>query len=401
MKLLGLELSKTLANRGKLIVLALFLLLYVVMGFSSTYYSYGGTENYQTYVSLVEQHTGELDEAQGQLSTDLYTEAEHKYGAGEAIDHYKMQDPELKFHSDYADFTTDVHNYYYGEEPGEQDIDNLIGIEAVEQKLAELKAAGEQDGYEYARYEQQLATDHVLGAPTFQNVSFWESLFSNWGGMNVLLLLLFPLAYFVAPIFTQEVRTGMDNIVLCSKKGRREIVTAKLLTAVITAIVLSVLFLAGTFVGTAAATGSVAGADCALRCLSGFRTALYDLTIGQFAGIAALWIVLVSIACSSVALVVSSLTRNQAAAFGMSFIMLLVGMSTEIFGTGLKDLLWPIVDFSFNTLAKVSTIFGQTTTYNLFGQPVSYAAAGGIVAVILFVVFTAVVYAAQRKRAVR
>ena len=401
MKLLGLELSKTLVNRGKIITLALFLLLYVVMGFSSTYYSYGGTENYQTYVSLVEQHTGEVDPAQAEISDRLYTEAEHKYGAGEAIDHYKMQDPELKFHSDYDDFATAVDEYYHGEKLGEQDIDNLIGIEAVEQKLAELEAAGEQDSYEYARYEQQLATDLALGAPTFENVSFWDSLFSNWGGMNVLLLLLFPLAYFVAPIFTQEVRTGMDNIVLCSKKGRREVVTAKLLTAVITAVVLSVLFLAGTFVGTAAATGSITGADCALRCLSSFRTALLDLTIGQFAGIAALWIVLVSIAFAAVALVISSLTRNQAAAFGVSFIVLLVGMSTEIFGTGLKDMLWPIVDFSFNTLAKVSTIFGETTTYNLFGQPISYAAAGSVVIVLLFAVFVGIVYAAQKKRAVR
>lgn len=63
MRLLKLELNKTLTNKTKLIFLGVMLAVYIVMGFSSTYYSFGGTENYNTYVSLVEEHTGELDEA--------------------------------------------------------------------------------------------------------------------------------------------------------------------------------------------------------------------------------------------------------------------------------------------------------------------------------------------------
>lgn len=396
MRLLKLELNKTLTNKTELIFLGVMLAVYIVMGFSSTYYSFGGTENYKTYVSLVEEHAGELDEVQGRISTDTYTEAKNKYGSGEAIDHYKMEDPELKFNSDYADFNTAVNEYYAGEKAGEQDIDNLIGLAPLQAKLDELKSAGQENSYEYAHYEKQLKTEYELGAPVFENVSFWDSLFSNWSGMNVLLLLLFPIAYFVAPIFTQEVKTGMDNIVLCSQKGRKEIVTAKLITSVITAVVLSVLFMAGTFLGTYAATGSIAGAEFSMRCLAGFRTAQYGFTIGQFALVSVLWIMLVSI----VSLAVSAFMRNQAGAFGVSFIIVLAGMATEIFRTGLKKLLWPVVDFSFNSFGKLSAIFGGTTAYNLGGQPLSYAMAGLIVAVLIFAGFVMIVYSARKKRTV-
>ena len=401
MRLLKLELNKTLTNKKSLIVLAILLIVYVVMGFSTTYYSFGGTDNYNTYTALVEENTGELDETQGQISKDAYTEAKNKYGEGEAIDHYKMADPVLKFNSDYNDFRTAVNNYYDGEEAGLQDIDNLIGLAPVQEKLDELKAAGQENSYEYARYEKQLATEKELGAPTFENVSFWDSLFSNWSGMNVLLLLLFPIAYFIAPIFTQEVRTGMDNIVLCSQNGRKEIVTAKILTGVITAVVMSVLFVAGTFIGTFAATGTIAGTEFSMRCLASFRTAQYAFTIGQFAVISVAWIVFIAVVFSMIALFISSKVSNQAGAFGVSFIILLVGMATEIFGTGLKKLLWPIVDFSFNSLGKLSSIFGETTTYNVFGQPVSYAVVAIVVAVLAFIVFTALLYRGQKVRSVR
>ncbi|MDD3219529.1 MAG: hypothetical protein PHC41_07395 [Lachnospiraceae bacterium] len=401
MRLLKLELHKTLTNKKNLIVLAILLVVYIVMGFSTTYYSYGGTENYNTYTSMVEEHTGTLDEAQGVVSTDAYTEAKNKYGSGEAIDHYKMADPVLKFNADYADFNTAVNDYYEGKEAGKQDIDNLIGIAPLQDKLTELQASGQENSYEYARYEKQLETEKELGAPTFENVSFWDSLFSNWSGMNVLLLLLFPIAYFIAPIFTQEVRTGMDNIVLCSKKGRKEIVTSKIITGVITAVVMSILFVAGTFIGTFAATGNMAGAGFSMRCLASFRTAQYAFTIGQFALVSVLWIVFIAIVFSMVALLISALMSNQAGAFGVSFIVLLVGMATEIFGSGLKKLLWPIVDFSFNSLGKLSSIFGGTTTYNLFGQPISYAMLGVAVATVMLSAFIIFVYAAQKKRIVR
>lgn len=192
----------------------------------------------------------------------------------------------------------------------------------------------------------------------------------------------------------------MDNIVLCSQKRRKEIVTAKLITSVITAVVLSVLFMAGTFLGTYAATGSIAGAEFSMRCLAGFRAAQYGFTIGQFALVSVLWIMLVSIVFSVVSLAVSAFMRNQAGAFGVSFIILLAGMATEIFRTGLKKLLWPVVDFSFNSFGKLSAIFGGTTAYNLGGQPLSYAMAGLIVAVLIFAGFVMIVYSARKKRTV-
>lgn len=400
MRLLKLELSKTLTNKKNILILAFFLIVYVAMGFFTTYYSFGGKENYNEYVSLVENAAGEFNAEQGKLSTDAYTAAKNKYGSGEAIDHYEMENPQLKFDRDYDEYTTAVKEYNLGKKEGEQDIDNLIGIAPLEEKLAELKAQGLENSYEYKRYEKQLATEKELGQPTFQNVSFWDSLFSNWSGMNVLLLLLFPIAFFIAPIFTQEVKTGMDNIVLCSVKGRKEIVSVKIVTAVLTALALGLLFLAGTFVGTYAAIGNTAGAEYSMRCLSTFRDAQYGFTVGQFAGVSALWILFVSVVFSLVSLLVSSLTKNQAGAFGVSFILLLVGMSAEIFGTGLKNLLWPIVDFSFNSLGKLSSIFGGIKTYNVFGMPVSYMTVGIAVLLIMAIAVGGLLYISQQKRSI-
>lgn len=401
MRLLKLEFSKTLTNKKNIIFLGILMILYVVMGFTTTYYNFRGSDNYNTYVSMVEDNTGTLNEAQGQTSTAALNEAKNKYGWGEAIEYYRATDPVLKFNSDYADFAKAVNEYQNGKEAGTQDIDNLTGIIPLQNKLEELKNNGNENSYEYKRYQQQLEKEKELGAPTFQKVTFWDSLFSNWSGMYVLLLLLFPIAYFIAPIFTQEVKTGMDNIILCSVKGRKEIVTAKIITSIVTSIAIATLFVVGTFIGTFLVLGNLDGIGYGIRCLASFRTAQFGFTIGQFAMISVLWIFLVSMTFALLSLFISAIFKNQAAAFGVSFVVLLLCVLTEMLGSGLKKMLWLIVDFSFESLGDLTKIFGGTTTYNVLGQPISYVVTALIVILAVLIGFGTLIYLAQKKRMIR
>ena len=74
------------------------------------------------------------------------------------------------------------------------------------------------------------------------------------------------LAFVIAPVFTQEIKTDMNSIVLCSFKGRREIVTAKLLSVCSTAVILTALYFIGYFIGAFIANGNIVGFNAPARC---------------------------------------------------------------------------------------------------------------------------------------
>lgn len=385
-------------EQKRLILLVCLFAFYILMGLSNTGANYGGQRNLRIYMQLVEENEGSVDPEQAEISDRLYTEAQNTYGAGEAIEHVKMMDPIIKFHGDYSDFADDVLEYTNGPKPGEQDIDNVTGILPLQEKLEELRADGRENSFEYRRYQKQLETELRLGEPQFKNVVFWNNLLSNWNGMDITLLLLFPLAFFIASVYTQEVKTGMDHIILCSVKGRKEIVTSKIAAVVITSFSVCLVYLTGTFIGNLISTGEMAGAGESVRCLSKFRNAQFEMPIGSFVLLVCLWLLLVAIVYGLLVAVISALVKSQSAAFGISFIFLLIGMATKILGTTTQALLWPVVDFSFYGLGNCSDLFGKTKVYNVFGRPVSYAVMALIVAAVFGILMVMLHYIRQKKR---
>ena len=87
----------------------------------------------------------------------------------------------------------------------------------------------------------------------------------------------------------------MDSIILCSEKGRREIVAAKLLSAGITAAIIAVVYLHSYFIGIWIGCKDLSGFDAPIRSLSGFGDAMLNVTAGEMALISLLWLIFVAL----------------------------------------------------------------------------------------------------------
>ena len=369
MKLFRFELRKLLLNKRTLIISAVLLALYCVVGVGSSIASFGGLDNYSTYNELANAAAGPYSAEQAGLSNTAYDAAKERWGTDEGVSKLSSQDPQLKFDKAYHDYTDTVFEYWNGPILG-QDVDNITGIYPLQQQLAGMEAAGTTGTYDYQRYSAQLETELAAGEPEFQNVALWESLFGVWGGVMAVILLFFPLSFIIAPVFTSENTTGMDNIILSSKKGQGQIVAAKVGAVSVTCAITALLYFAGTFIGTFLPFGTLAGAGTAIR--SVLTASQISMNIGSFAALTVVWTIFVAIMYGAVLTLISSKLKSQTATFGIGIVILLGNVMISALGTTVNDALSIFTDFGFINTANASAIFGGLTTFNVFGSVVPY-----------------------------
>jgi hypothetical protein len=404
MKLFKYEMQKLLVNKNRLILLAVMFVIYTLLSFAlsvGSEFELSGEEKTSAvgeYESLALENAGKLNPGQLSDSKVIVEAAIAKYGKGEPLNYHLNRDPVLKFHFRYTSFGQRVNEYWNG--PEEQDKTNIKGVNPLREKLSELEASGETNTYEYRYYQNRLETEQAIGEPVFEDAGVWNNFFIMFDGMFVTLLLLMVLTYFISPLFTQEVKTEMDSIVLCSEKGRREIVTAKLLSAGLTSAILAFVYLSGSFIGMLIGHGDLNGFNAPARCLEGLQYTMLNMTVGQTVILGSSWLILATIVFGLALSFVSSPVKNQSAAFGLGIVILLAGIMSNSLSDKIKALLWPIVDFNFGKLAMIMDVFGGTKAYNLFGSPVSYGAVAFVVCLALGTVGCLLTYMTQKKRAV-
>jgi len=369
MKLFRFELRKLLLNKKTLITSAVLLALYCVVGVGLSIASFGGLENYSVYSELANAVTGPYNAEQAELSNIAYEAAKERWGTDEGVTKLSSQDPQLKFDKAYYDYTVTVDEYWNGPILG-QDVDNITGIYPLQQQLAELTAAGATDSYDYQRYSAQLETELAAGEPEFQNAALWESLFGVWGGVMAVILLFFPISFIIAPVFTNENTTGMDNIILSSKKGQGQIVAAKVGAVSVTCVIIALIYFAGTFIGTFLPFGTLAGAGLPIR--SVLTASQISMSIGSFAALTVVWTIFVAIVYGAVLTLISSKLKSQAATFGIGIVILLGNVMISALGTTVEDTLSMLIDFGFMNTANASAIFGGLTSFHVFGSVVPY-----------------------------
>jgi ABC-type transport system involved in multi-copper enzyme maturation permease subunit len=218
--------------------------------------------------------------------------------------------------------------------------------------------------------------------------------------MFVVFLLLMALTFFISPLFTQEVKTETDSIVLCSLKGRREIVTAKLLAATLTSAILAAGYLGASLIGMVIGSGDFSGLGVPARCLDIYAQAPFDLTVGTLVIMSILWLILSTVVFGLALAFISCKMKNQSAAFGIGIAVLLAGMMSGSIPKSLYSILWPVVDFHFGALAMFNTVFSGVKTYNILGTPVSYSRMAFVVCLVLGTLACLLTYIAQKKRSV-
>lgn len=393
MKLLKYEMKKLLFNKVKLLLLAAMFILYVILGWGISTGNAGATE----YDRLIAENTGKFNAQLYEESKEIYKAAVDKYGSGEPLFVAVNRDPVLRFHSLYVRFGQSVEAYWNG--PEKQNPNDILGVYPLQEKLKELENANQTDSYEYRRYQMRLNTELAHGEPYFTQSYFWNIYFVAFEAILVIFFAMAALAFFISPVFSQEVKTEMDSIILCSVKGRREIVTAKLLSVGITSAIIAAVYLIGYFVGTWITVGNLSGFDAPVRSLSGFGLSILNVTAGEMAIISALWLILVAAAFGVTLALISALVKNQSAAFGLGIAVLFAGALSNSLGN-MPQFLHPLIYFNFSTLSTFNTVFGSNRIFNLLGTPVSYGMMAFVVCLVLGTLACLLTYIAQKKRSV-
>lgn len=400
MQLFQYEMKKLLFNKGRIMLLAVIFIICMLMGSLSAegIFALRKSAGFSEYSRLVAENTGQFNPEQYAESRAITeaTEAEYRKGNEDGFYMYLHRNPVQKFHSDYAKLGKRVHEYWYG--PEYQDQDNILGVYPLREKLKELSE--QTDTYEYKYYKSRLETELSRGEPVFAETLFWNSFVLAFDPSRVVFLLLMFLSFLISPVFTQEVKTDMDSIILCSLKGRREIVTAKLLcVCAVSAIVTAVYFL-GMFCGAYIFSGDATGFDAPARCLAGFAWTSLDMTVGGVVMLGVLWLMLAAMAFSLAICLISAKSKNQSTVFGLGVAMILTFALFGFLSDRLKELLGPLTDFNYVALASYSYIFGGVKAYNVFGVPVSYGAAAFAACLALGIASALLIYVAQKRRVV-
>jgi hypothetical protein len=188
----------------------------------------------------------------------------------------------------------------------------------------------------------------------------------------MLFLLFVPLAFIVTPVFSVEASTGMDNLILSSRHGRHKIVGVKIAAVTVAALVIASVCLVATFIFGFLSVGAFDGANAALRSIPAYVRAPFGFSNGQFALVAALWLLASGVVYALIVAFISSRTGNILVTFGTNLIVLFLNVGLSALGTTLSQLLSPITDFGTASIALAGEVFSGYKVYNLFGTVVPY-----------------------------
>jgi ABC-type transport system involved in multi-copper enzyme maturation permease subunit len=371
MSLFQFELRKLFLNRKNIIILLFMFFIYGAIGFGTTYFLVGSKSNYQVYAELADPLTGPLNPRKSEEARIVYEGLKERYGGSEEAIYYgTSSDPAAKFNVDYAHFANHVDEYYNG-----SPMDSLgepYGITVLNRKLTSLEQAGEADSFEYRKTKNQLSIEQRLGEPQFANTVLWDNLFKNWGDFIMLFLLFVPLAFIIAPVFSLEASTGMDNLILSSRHGRRKVVSAKIAALIVTAICVIAAYLTATFVFGFLSVGTFEGGEAALRSIPGYVRAPFGFTNWHFTLVSVLWMLASGIVYALIVAFISSRTDNLLAAFGVSLIVLFLNVGLSALGTTISRMIQPIIDFGIASIVLTGEVFVDYKVYNVFGVIVPY-----------------------------
>lgn len=393
MRLFKYEMRKLLINKPRLILLIVLFTIYILISFFSSYFGEfeitdpeKKTAAVTTFNNLVKENRGELNKEQLEESIAVVEKAIEKYGEGEPFYYRSSREPELRFHNMYVQFGMQVDEYNKN-------------ISDIQSTLDKLEASGETESYKYKSLKKRLDFQTSVGEPVFEYAKTWNNFFVAFDGQLIIFLFVIVLTFFISPLFTQEVKTEMDQIVLCSKGGRREVVTAKILSATLTSVILAVTYVGGWLIGTVTGSGSIEGYDVPARSIGVFALSLLDTTALGAAFVCTVWLLVVAAAFGITLAFVSSKMKNQSAAFGIGIVILIAGLASGAFSK-LEKILWPVIDFNFGMMSSSTLIWGSDKIYDFFGTPITYGTAALMICIFLMIVFVTLTYMAQRRRSV-
>lgn len=399
MSLFRFELRKLLLNKKTLILLICLFALYSVVGLTSTMFLIGGNGSYRAYEELAADLEGSFDSEKAVQAEKVYQEVSTRYGTDARMIVRSVKDqPEIILAVNYHAYAERVKEYWNGTPP--ESTEEPYGIALLQEKISELEQQGKQDTFDYCKLSDSLQRLKELGEPEFANTLLWENLFNNWGEHMMQFLLFVPLTFVIAPVFAVERFSGMDNLILSSRNGRRKIVTAKLLSVLFASTAVVVLYLTATFIFGFLPHGSFHGWDAAIQSVSTYARSMFQWKVWQLAAVGAVWLIFTGTVYSLIICFISSRMKSQMGTVGVSLTVLFVNVGLAAMGDTVTQRLGVLVDFGLANVTLVKEVFGGYKVFYVFGISVSYL----IMAILVLAVIAAVaafgIYRGQKSRTI-
>ena len=185
-------------------------------------------------------------------------------------------------------------------------------------------------------------------------------------------LLFVPLTFIIAPVFAVERSSGMDNLILSSRNGRRKIVTAKLLSILAASTVVVALYLAATFLFGFLPHGSFHGWDAAIQSVPTYARSLFPFKVWLLAAVGAVWLIFTGAVYSLMIGFISSRMKSQMGTAGVSLAILFINVGLASMGDTVTQRLGALVDFGLANVTLIKEVFGGYKVFHVFGMCVSY-----------------------------
>ncbi len=399
MSLFRAELRKLLLNKKTLLLLSCLLILYSVVGLTSTMFLIGGNDSYRAYEELAAAWEGPFDREKAAGAEKIYQEVSARYGTDARMIARSVKDqPEIILEVDYHAYTGQVEEYWNGTPP--ESAEAPYGIALLQGKIRALKSQGQQDTFACRELSAALQRLEELGEPEFVCALLWENLFNNWGEHMMQFLLFVPLTFVIAPVFAVERSSGMDNLILSSRNGRQKIVTAKLLSVLATSTVVVALYLAATFLFGFLPHRSFHGWDAAIQSVPTYARSMFPWKVWQLAIAGAAWLIFTGAFYSLIICLISSRMKSQMGTVGVSLAILFVNVGLAAMGDTVTQRLGALVDFGLANVTLIKEVFGSYKVFNVFGMRVTYPVMAVFVLGILSALAVLGIYQGQRSRTI-
>ena len=399
MSLFRFELRKLLLNKKTLLLLLCLFVLYSVAGLTSTMFLIGGNDSYRAYEELAVNWEGPFDSEKAAEAEKIYQEVRVRYGTDARMISRSIKDqPEIILAVNYHAYTERVEEYWNGTPP--ESAEEPYGISLLQGKIVELESQGKQDSFDYRVLSATLERLEELGEPEFANALLWENLFNNWGEHMMQFLLFVPLTFVIAPVFAVERSSGMDNLILSARNGRRKIVTAKLLSVLAASTVVVALYLTATFLFGFLPHGSFHGWDAAIQSFPTYARSMFPWKVWQLAVVGAAWLIFTGGVYSLVICFISSRLKSQMGTAGVSLAILFVNVGLAAMGDTVTQRLGALVDFGLANVTLMKEVFGGYKGFNVFGTYGSYPVMAVFVLGILAALAVLGIYRGQKRRSV-
>jgi ABC-type transport system involved in multi-copper enzyme maturation permease subunit len=173
----------------------------------------------------------------------------------------------------------------------------------------------------------------------------------------------------LSPIFSEEYSLGTDSFLLTTKRGRRQLVTAKVLASTLYVLVIEGILMIVN-VASNLSLFDIGGFDYPLQSIA-LYSAPFNLSVGQYIVLAVFIQLLGGIAFGFLIMLLSSFNRSTLVAFFIpAGVFALPEFVVMMFGQ--KNWAQTLMDFSYTGFIQVSRLFQSFVAYNVFGYPLLY-----------------------------